>query len=518
MIVLLALGLMAMDDSTREVTFVDASLAVPGELLFWEAQDWNRDGQIDLLLVSVAPNGRRELHVHPVQGQTIEAKPSHSMEFLGDVTAFGLAELRPTEPGREVLLLSPTGAWSYSLNKPGYRGNITQLVKFEGVFDLPLAERIGWWEYIGPGPNGIDQFLVPSLAGMLRARKARSAWDLSATPGANPPKRIGTGSLPSTPRSATGGLRVALEVEGGKLRHPFIGEASQGFSTMARDSISLEAPAWVDFDGDGDRDLLYLTKSELVIYQGDGNGAPQEPIRREPLPDYLPAPGTKGVSLHLLDINRDGLLDFLVQIHKSSKSTFSNGSTRLLILLQSKTRMLPAKPTQTLSFAATNLSAEIAYINGDEHLDLVVQQFELPELTAMVTGLEFTLTHMFYAGTGRGFEPQPTLRQASKYDEEEVQDLIVNRAFHMDLSGDGLADMVEIDLQGRIAIRRLIKKSGFFSGTTWSLEKVPWKRFDTVGSIQDLDVRDLNGDGQGDVVSLNDTGLTILLSSKGGGQ
>jgi hypothetical protein len=207
-----------------------------------------------------------------------------------------------------------------------------------------------------------------------------------------------------------------------------------------------------------------------------------------------------------------------VQIHKSSKSTFSNGSTRLLILLQSKTRMLPAKPNQTLSFAATDLSAELAYINGDEHLDLVVQQFELPELTAVVTGLEFTLTHMFYAGTGQGFEPQPTLRHASKYDEEEVQDLIVNRSFRMDLSGDGLADMVEIDLQGRIAIRRLIKKSGFFSGTTWSLERVPWKRFDTVGSIQDLDVRDLNGDGQGDVISLSDAGLTILLSSKGGRQ
>lgn len=518
MIASLALGVLAIGGSDREVTFVDASLTIPGELLSWKARDWDRDGRLDLMLVALAPNGRRELRVYPVQGQTIDAKPSHTMEFLQDVTAFGLAELQPSESGLELLLLSPTGAWSYSLNKSGYRNNIASLTKFDGLFDLPLSKRIGWWDYIGPGGHGVNQFLVPTLTGLQLARQTEGAWDLLEIPTTDTPTRKGTGSLTSTPRSSTGGFQVALQVEGGKLKSPFIGESSKGISTMAKDSVTLSAPAWVDFDGDGDRDLLYLTTSELLIYRDDGTGPPAEPTRREKLPAYLIPTDDNKPSLRLVDINQDDRLDILVQAKKSSKSTFSNGTTKLMVLLQTKTRMLPAKPNQTFSFAASNITAQVADIDGDEHLDLMVRQFELPDLTDMITGLEFTLTHMFYAGTGRGFEPQPTLRQASTFDEEEVEGLIINRAFKMDLSGDGLADMVEIDLQGRIAIRRLIKESGFFSGTTWALEEVPWKRFDTAGSISKLDVLDLNGDGQGDVVSVNDAGLTIFLSNSGAGR
>lgn len=501
-----------------DVVFVDASLTVPGELISWKARDWDGDGKMELMVVTLAPSGRRELRVHPVRGHAISAKPSHTMEFLKDVTAFGLAELRPSEPGRELLLLSPAGAYSYSLNKDGYRGNIVPLLKFEGLFDLPLPERIGWWEYIVPSQDGPDQFLVPTVKGLKRAFMGGSSWELKPIPGIGSTTRTGSGSLPSTPRSSRGSVKVTLQMEGGKIKSPFIGESGQGVSTMARDSVSLHAPAWMDYDGDGDRDLLYLTDQELLIHRNDGQGPSAEPTRREPFPDYLPKPIEDISSMRLVDINGDGLLDFLITVQKSSNSAIGNGTTRLLVLLQDKARMLPAKPNQTLSFAASNLTIDVAHIDGDEHLDLVVDQFELPDLTSVVTGIEFTLTHMFYSGTGRGFTPQPTMRQKRTYDEEEVEQLIINRSFKMDLSGDGLADMVEIDLQGRIAIRRLVKKSGFFSGTSWAIEEVPWKRFDSIGSIEKLTVLDLNQDGQGDVVSVNGSGLTVFLSSTRGGR
>ena len=74
-----------------------------------------------------------------------------------------------------------------------------------------------------------------------------------------------------------------------------------------------------------------------------------------------------------------------------------------------------------------------------------------------------------------------------------------------------------LQAHGRIAIHRLRKESGFFSGDSWSLDEGPWKRFETRGSISSLEVLDLNGDGLGDVVSAGGSRLTVLLSSTTGG-
>ena len=112
-------------------------------------------------------------------------------------------------------------------------------------------------------------------------------------------------------------------------------------------------------------------------------------------------------------------------------------------------------------------------------------------------------------------------RKASQdgfYDEETIVELVANRNLTMDCDGDGLADLVEVDLDGRVGIRRLRRSSSFFGGTSWSLERSHWKRFETGGSIRSLDVRDLNGDGLGDVVSAGERRLTILLSVRPGGR
>ena len=95
-------------------------------------------------------------------------------------------------------------------------------------------------------------------------------------------------------------------------------------------------------------------------------------------------------------------------------------------------------------------------------------------------------------------------------------EMCIRDSLTMDCDGDGLADLVEVDLDGRVGIRRLRRRSSFFGGTSWSLERAHWKRFETGGSIRSLDVRDLNGDGLGDVVSAGERRLTILLSLRPG--
>ena len=92
----------------------------------------------------------------------------------------------------------------------------------------------------------------------------------------------------------------------------------------------------------------------------------------------------------------------------------------------------------------------------------------------------------------------------------------MGRYLDLDLSGDGVADLVEVDLTGRIAVRRLTRDKGWFGGETWTLEREPWRSFDVRGSITNMEVQDVNGDGLGDVVSHRADTLLLLLSRGGG--
>ena len=65
-------------------------------------------------------------------------------------------------------------------------------------------------------------------------------------------------------------------------------------------------------------------------------------------------------------------------------------------------------------------------------------------------------------------------------------------------------------------MRRLLVSKSFFGGESWEIEATPWRRFPTTGNIEEVEVRDLNGDGLADVVSETGSALTILLSSRRG--
>jgi hypothetical protein len=168
-----------------------------------------------------------------------------------------------------------------------------------------------------------------------------------------------------------------------------------------------------------------------------------------------------------------------------------------------------------------SVRASVADINGDGLPDIVISKVGAPGLGDLVTiadGLEFTRTTMAFFGRGDArFSRSPDLDPPPVvYDEDSIEDAISRRLLSKDFDGDGIADLVDVDLAGNIAIYRVHKESGFFTGETWVLDDVPWRRFDIRGDIRDLDADDVNGDGLGDVVSVRETGVTLLLSRRTG--
>jgi hypothetical protein len=513
----------AIGSPAGDASYFDASLQFEGKLLDQRFVELVPGGDQSLCVALRLQGGRRELRLYSLEGGRLDATPSHVIPVLEDVIAYGLADLRD-EPGRELFFLTRSGAWSYSLTKEGYRGNIERLVEAELLYDVPDNRSLPFWEYVLPARGG-DLLLLPGSAsysvfgprastGELDEREAR--YELRVDFWARPseaelePEQRGSGR---EMRARMGESRLSLRA--GARDGVFLSEEAGG-RTLLSDSKSYDAPALVDVDGDGELDLVAASGGELHVHLSRGGDLPSDPTRVEKYPEYLDVTDAD-LLFSFEDLDGDGRSDLLVMIDEEVDG-FENGEKRLLMLVNDGRRLLPAEPRQVLRFEAALLRPHVADVNRDGRPDLVLRKFELPSMLETVTGLEFRLTHLvFLAEEGKNglVERRPSLKQTEVFNENTVGDAIANRVLELDCSGDGVPDLVEVDLQGRIVIRRLTLDSGFFSGDTWALDEEPWKRFETRGATLSIRVQDANGDGLADILSPGEDSLTLFLSSRG---
>jgi len=507
------------------VRYDDASLELDGELLDHRFVDLDGDGRPSLCLALRRVDGTRVLRFHEPGERGFEAKTFLSIPVLEDVLAYGFADVRE-EPGQELFFLTRSGVWSYSPTLSGYRGNVRRLVEQELLYDVPDSRALPFWAYVLPAADG-DRLLLPmryafGIWGPRDREEARAsdAADyrrraLFLAPAAPPPAPWPPDSdSANRPGRSVGAPGVAVTIQGLEADGLFLGDGEHS-TTLLRDDKSFAAPALVDLDGDGGLDLVLRTESALHVHRSKRGSVDERPTEVEALPEYLTGDG-ENLYLELVDLDGDGDRDLLARIEEEIDG-FENAQMRLLMLLNDGERLLPAQPDQVLRFEAAMVRTEVVDVDGEGHPDLVVREFELPSMIETVSGLEFRLTTLVFFATGeasRPFERQPGLKQTQLFDENTVAEAVKSRRLALDCDGDGLPDLVEVDLHGRIAIRRLRHESGFFSGETWELEESPWKRFDARGSIASIEVTDVNGDGLGDIVSPGERVLTILLSAR----
>ena len=518
------------------VHHVDASIETEGELLGGRFLDVDLDGRRELCL-AVASGGERELRFHRVESHRIDPEPYRTVIVKKDVIAYAFADMRE-EPGNELLMMGRSGFYSYSLEKAGYRGNFAPLVRGEMLFDVGDPKRLREWRFVLESRWG-DRLLVPGREGVSIWGRAGSASGAAVSGvagegaalalGSFPAEKLGTGSGLSRPeeerrrerrRERERETRVTVGSSGVRIQHAadrdtlLLSGEDGGSLELLSSGRSYGAPALADVDRDGSVDLVFVGDRELRIHLAHEGGFAAEPERVEPFPSYLDRDGIPP-TLYLGDLDGDGDSDLVAQV-RAEEGGFKNVENTLLCLLNDGTALLPEKPHQLLRFKAGYLRVELADVDGDGRLDLALRKFELPGMVEAVSGLEFTLTHLVYLGQEKAtpFARKPMLRQSRVYDETSFGDILANRELEMDCDGDGIADLVEVDLKGRIAIRRLKKSSGFFGGGSWSIEEAPWKRFEVFGNIESVRVRDVNGDGIGDVVSLGESSMTVLLSRR----
>ncbi|MCP3918496.1 MAG: hypothetical protein GY711_23365 [bacterium] len=513
----------------EDVRYVDATIELEEDLLAWRFVDVTGDGK-DELCLAVGGTSGREVRVHEVAPHRIATEPRYVVPVLDDVLAFTFADVR-AEEGRELVFLTRTGAWSYSPTLEGYRGNIARLVESDLLYDVPDPRALPYWKYVlhGDTDGGFEHLLLPD-------RRSFSIWSpapdadgadgpstyvrkssYAETVGAFQPARDPDGRTDGSDeeRDDDGPL---IEVDGPVDGKVLLREDESGSDLLAS-GRSFSAPAVLDVDGDGRDDMLRRRGKKIFVYIGTAAGLPAEPTRVEKFPEYLRRDSER-LDLRVIDLDGDGDVDLLARWTQDSDG-LENSKVTLQMLENDGTRLLPEKPIQLMRFEAAILRTEVTDVDQDGAPDLVVRKFEMPGLMDTVTGLEFKSTHLLFPGdpgNGLQFARRPALKQVETFDEETFLGVVANRSLRLDCDGDGIADLVEIDVRGRVAIRRLAKRSSRLRGDSWSLEEDPWKRFEVRGDISSLAVRDLNGDGLGDVVSRGENSLTVLLSAGGRGR
>jgi hypothetical protein len=514
-----------------DVTFVTQRLAVEGRLLDARFVDIDADGRNDLVLAvrahrpGLAP--RRELRVHALGDDgLVVAEPTLVLPVPEDVIVYGCADVRP-EPGRELVLMTRTGAHSYPPRAEGLREGVRRLVTTDLLFQVPSSRHLPAWTYVLEREGAPDLLVLPDAAhaSLWGPRPAAGAADGAPPADAGDYVRLadfGRGDpaaqfsvkAPGAVRASAAGLRVTIDT--GSDKHLFLGEAPKAYAALLQATTRYRAPALADVDGDGREDLLVYEDRKLAVHLSGPDGPPALPTRVEPLPAWLDRPDDDLI-LNLSDLDGDGDVDVYARL-SPDQDGLEPVVYSYFVMLNDGTRLFPEQPDQLLRFEGTGTDSTVIDVDADGRPDFVITKYEVPGLPHLVTGLRLRRSaYVFFAAKRGAFERKPGLRDEQVFSIESLQDALVNRHIGGDLSGDGIADLVEMDISGRVAIRRIQREGTLFGGGRWVVESEPWKRYDLGKDLTRMHVEDVNGDGLVDVVNPDDEGLSLLLSRKSGG-
>jgi hypothetical protein len=539
------------DTDRDEVNFVALSPNLGGELLDTRFTDMDGDGLTELVLAVRARRdgeaSRREIHIHHRTADgAFGVDPEQVVPVLDDVIVYACADVRD-EPGRELVFFTRTGAFSLSPAIEGYRDNIRRLVTTDMLFQVPDERALPSWSYVLPRA-GRDLLLLPgttsfALWGPGAAGTPGSAG-ASGTPGSAGDPGVPSGAEASSVPAgdfarrgswgdvgraalfsarapdavlSTGSARVSIRSSDG--RELFLADAPRAFSALLEADVDYRAPALADVNGDGLSDLLLRQDNALRIALGTPDGFAPEWSRSEIFPEWLMKPDTR-LELKLADLDADGDTDLLAR-SSPEQSRIEQAVFTYFVLVNDGERLLPAEAQQVLRLEATGTRAEVTDVDADGRPDLILTKWTLPSVHDLVSGFRLQRgSYVYFAGdrgSGPPFERKPSLRDEQSFTLESLQDAIVVRYLSGDCSGDGVADLVEMDLSGRVAVRRIRHEESFFGGGDWVIEEEAWKRFDMGRSVERLLLQDINDDGIADLVNPGERSLLLMLSHRAGG-
>jgi hypothetical protein len=175
-----------------------------------------------------------------------------------------------------------------------------------------------------------------------------------------------------------------------------------------------------------------------------------------------------------------------------------------------------AAPSARVKLPGMDVQWQVADVDRDGNLDLLARVIDIP--TGLTTLATIRLDFAFYVFSGRPgaqLSREPEVRFERHFKPEQlarVQETLLTR-LDGDFDGDGICDLVCTELDGRVEIRKVVKKEGRFV-----LEERPFSSFMPTALVERLETWDISDDGISDLILRHERGFTIFGSRRGSGR
>lgn len=438
--------------------------------------DFDGDGQDDLWITTSRRKGwlNRSLRIHLRQagkGPCFKAEPDHQLELPADVVGIQPVDI-DGRAGRDVVLLAPTAAYLWRPTAPEEQ-RFERLFACELLWQLPSERETFFWspEVRDLDGDGREDVFVPEpnryrIAFGARESKPDARFDRTQTVRVPDDAELEVSS------------RLAGRARGRRAREDLRGRFGVGDDSDAGPFLDLNehtpVPVLVDFDGDGDLDLLAQTPQHVNVWlQSDGAFA-AEP-RRLATPVEVDRRRRLDVSYssHARDLDGDGRVDAVIL---AGNQRSSDVRTQVLVFLHgtgkgdaAKTSEQPlfgpsGRPQQLLVLGGFGGAPDLTDVDGDGLADLVVGSLEVDTLDTIQAAASGSLDaelNVFLNRKGR-FSRSPDLQRSVPIAAKGLRGVRdgLTAKFVGDVTGDGIADLLQRSPDGALELRMVRRTSG----------------------------------------------------------
>jgi len=446
--------------------------------------DCDGDGRADLAIVGRArASGKRFVTLFRTGERGFERR--QTVELPPDVSAWAVGDVHP-DAGDEVVLFTARGAYAW---RPAAEAadRFAKLLEAEFLWQLPEDDRAFLWDagVADLDGDGLDDLLVPEAGAYVLAFQSRdehgAAFHTTTLRVPEDPTAPGTW-LSAAPENrgwrgsrSSGELRLTIGVDAG------VDEAGSLPSTLLEVRETVPAPQLVDWDGDGDLDLLAQTARELHVWR-------QEPARtfaaQPSLSLPLPVPADRdrkldaSYSAHALDFSGDRRADCAILAgDRRSDSVRTQG---LFFVQDPQAKGHPlfgdkGRPQDLLVFAGFVADVDFVDIDSDGLRDLVVASVrpDLLDQLRSVSSESLDADIHAYLNNGGHFSRRPDLSWRLTF---KLRQFDLTARFIGDVNGDGLSELLVRDRPEHLRLLMMRRgRDGFelIDRALWELDVDP---------------------------------------------
>lgn len=487
----------------QQVTRVRTHVPRPFFPLEVTLADVDGDGLLDLWIPEADDEGGRRLAIHRVRSDgTASLEPDFMVDMLPDVVLWGVGEFRD-EPGVELLLQSRDSAFLLSPRSRALRGNLTPLHREPMFFDLAQRSALASW----PGvydldQNGTDEVVLATRYGYRVVDSFGEDHGLvpvgskaHGQPAAA--RQIGPVRISLSSRQLTG--RVVPDDDPGVLDPP----------PMMFADRSLPMPLAADADGDGRLDLLYMDGESILIHRQSPDGEFMAAATA-----IVPLPIGEGYELEdlqLVDFGGGDAVDILL-VRNEKGASLEMGRRLVQIFLDPLAGEagdpLP-DPIFNSLVECSYLEASLLDVDGDTRPDLALSAWSSKLAVAGVVFERRVLVHL--GNAEGGLAKRTAISHPRTYAADSITAFAAVPALPGDLTGDGVADILETDAGGVLEVTPLE-----WFGRELRVAREPSLRIPVDALVAVIQVVDLNRDGVGDLVVSREDGVDLFVSLRKG--